>query len=264
MNLNSNSHSTQIQIQTQTHTRHVIHVVKPRTLNRPSDSPLYLDQWTTGENIETWVHIKLTFTIQFLILRICRTPPFVLRSFVNKQTLAHAVTWRRSGAKSILEPVTTRNYDASRSFRATFSDDSFWVQQVTMIHPMYYIVQTSKAGKWCIILNDNFFYLLFKHRKGAVVTHMIHEIIIDFHPSVSLALDLWLERANGGRNCFLCLVSCSWKVSFVIKKSAKSSANPDDGIYIKILKQNICIVWEYSVRLVIGISAWYDHIYPLR
>ena len=127
----------------------------------------------------------MTFTIQFLILRICRSSPFVLRSFVNKQTLAHALTWRRSGAKSILEPVTTRNYDASRSFPATFSDDSFWVQQVTMIHPMYYIDQTSKAGKWYIILNDKFLYLLFKHRKGAVVTHMIHEIIIDFYPSVS-------------------------------------------------------------------------------
>ena len=112
-------------------------------------------------------------------------PLFVLRSFVNKQTLARALTWRRPGAKSILEPVTTRNYDASRSFRATFSDDSFWVQQVTIIHPMYYIDQTSKAGKWYIILDDKFLYLLFKHRKGAIETHMIHEIIIDFYPSVS-------------------------------------------------------------------------------
>ena len=175
---------------------------------------------TTGEHIETWAHIQTTFTIQFFILRIYRSSSFVLRSFVHKQRLDHALTWRRSGAKSILEPVTTRNYDASRSLQATFSDNSFSVQ-VTIIHPICYIDQTSKARKWCIILKDTFLYLLFKHRKGAVVTHMIHKIIIDFTPVHLLALDLWLEWANGGRHCFLCLISCSWNVSFVIKKSAK-------------------------------------------
>ena len=133
--------------------------------------------------------MQTTFTTQFLILRICRSSPFVLRSFVNKQTLAHALTCRWSGAESIFEPVTTRNYDASRSLQATFSEDSFWVQQVTIIHPMYHIDQTSKAGKWYIILNDKFLYLLFKYRKGSVVTHMIHKIIFDFLPQcISLLL----------------------------------------------------------------------------
>ena len=138
---------------------------------------------TTAEHIETWA--QTTFTIQFLILRINRSSCFVLRSFVNKQTLAHALTWRRSGAKSVLEPVTTRNYDACRSLQATFFDDSFWVQQAAIIHPTYYIDQTSKARKWYISLNDEFLYILFKHRKGAFVTLMIDKIIIDFYPSAS-------------------------------------------------------------------------------
>ena len=176
---------------------------------------------TTGEHIETWAHIQATFAIQFHILRIYRSSSFVLRSYGNKQTLAHALTWRRSGAKSVVEQVTTRNYDASRSLQATFSDDSFWVQQVTIIHPMYYIDQTSKARNWYIILNDKFLYLPFEHCKEAVVTHMIKKIVLIFAPVHLTTLDLWLERANGGRNCFLCLVSCSWNVSFVIKKSAK-------------------------------------------
>ena len=143
---------------------------------------------TTGEHIETWAHIQMTFTIQFLILGICRSPPpppppppmFFVRLLISKRWPLHWLD-----AKSILEPVTTRNYDASRSFLASFSDDSFWVQQVTIIHAMYYIDQTSKAGKWYIILNDKFLYLPFKHRKGAVVTHRIHEIIIDSFPSKS-------------------------------------------------------------------------------
>ena len=96
---------------------------------------------TTGEHIETWAHIQTTFTIHFVILRIYRSSSSVLHLFVDNQTLANALTWRRSGAKSILEPVTTRNYDASRSLQATFSDDSSWVQQVTIMHPLYYIDQ---------------------------------------------------------------------------------------------------------------------------
>ena len=35
-------------------------------------------------------------------------------------------------------------------------------------------------------------------------------------------------------------------------------------VLLMVLYENISIIWEYSVRLVIGISAWYDHIYPLR
>ena len=141
---------------------------------------------TTCEYIESWTHLQTTYTIQFLISRICRSSSFVLRLFVGKQTLAYVLTWRRSGAKSTLESVTTRNYDASRSLQALFSDDCCCVQQVTkIIDPMYYIDQTSKAGKWYVILNDKFLYLLFKHRQGAVVTHMIHKIIIDFYPSAS-------------------------------------------------------------------------------
>ena len=50
---------------------------------------------------------------------------------------------------------------------------------------MYYIDQTSKAWKLYVILNDKFLYLFFKHRKGAIVTHMIHKITIDFYPSGS-------------------------------------------------------------------------------
>ena len=225
---------------------------------------------TTGEHIETWAHIKTTFIIQFLILRICRSPPFVLRSFGNKQTLARALTWCRSGAKSILDQVNTRNYDASRILQATISDDSFWVQQVAIMHPMYYIDQTSKAGKWYIILNDKFLYLLFKHRKVGVVTHMIHKVIIDFTPVHLIALDLWLERANGGRNCFLCLVSCSWNVSFVIKKSAKKFGKSrwwylyknikteymdSLGIFSMFSDWNIGMVWPYLPAPVICRTA---------
>ena len=188
---------------------------------------------------------------------IYRSSPFFVHLFVDKQTLAHALTWRRS--------VTTRNYDASQSLQATFSDDSFWALQVTIIHPMYYMDQISKTRKWYIIFNDKFLCLLFKHRKRAVVTNMLHKIIINVYPSASHSSWPLIERANGGRNCFLCLVSCSWNVSFVMKKSAKTnSANPDDGIYIRLLKQTICVVWEYSVCLVLEISVWFDHTYPIR
>ena len=139
---------------------------------------------TTGEHIEAWTHVQTTLTIQFLILRIyCSSSP-VLRSFVHRQTLVHAFTWGRSGAKSIPEPVTTRNHDASWSLQATFSN-IFGVQQVTIIHPMYYIDHTSKTTKWYIILNNKFLYIFFKHPKGAVVFHVIHKIIIDFYPSAS-------------------------------------------------------------------------------
>ena len=206
----------------------------------------------TGEHIETWAHMQTTFTIQFLILRICRSSPFVLRSFVNKQTLVHALTCRWSGAESIFEPVTTRNYDASRSLQATFSEDSFWVQQVIIIHPMYHIDQTSKAGKWYIILNDKFLYLLFKYRKGAAVTHIIHKTIFDFYPSASHCSWPLNGTSQWGRNCFLCLVSCSWNVSFVIKKSAKKFGKS----WWWYLYKNIETEYMYSLGIFSPFSDW--------
>ena len=65
---------------------------------------------------------------------------------------------------------------------------------------MYYTDQTSKVGKWYIILSDKCLYLLFKHHKAAVVTHMIHEIIIDFLPQcISLLLTSdWNEPMEVG------------------------------------------------------------------